>query len=274
MKRIKGFEWEDQPWFPPFLRRYMMDFLRFVLNTGNLYQPVTHILWQGLQHTGSRHVVDLCSGAGGAIAAIQNNLRAYANGTIPFILTDLYPDEECIRQLHDQSAPTFSYYPYPVNAADVPPALQGFRTLFSAFHHFDAAAARRVLQNAVDAREGIAIFDGGSRSIGFIILILLFQPVAFLLFTPFIKPLSFGRLVFTYLLPVVPFCTMWDGVMSVLRLYSHIEMRQIASCLNNSDGYVWQDGKVRNRLGIPVAYLIGYPAVRKDRKNHTITNDL
>lgn len=259
MKRVKSFEWEDQPWFPHFFRQYMMDFLRFVLTTGNLYKPVTGILWQGLQHTGSRHVIDLCSGGGGAIPVIQKNIREQTGTVIPFTFTDLYPNQGCVQEPGNQPDNTLSYYPYPVNASDVPGTLQGFRTMFSAFHHFDEATATSVLQNAVDAGEGIAIFDGGSRSIWFLFLILVFQPVIFLLFTPFIKPFSLGRLFFTYVLPVVPFCTMWDGVVSVLRLYNPEEMLKLARQTRIIERYTWLSGKVDNRFGIPVAYLIGYP---------------
>ena len=262
MKRIKGFEWEDQPWFPGFLRRYMMDFLRFVLTTGNLYKPVTELLWQSLQQSGSRNVVDLCSGGGGAIPVLQKNLQKHSGTLIPFTLTDLYPDTELGKQTQHQPCNALFYYPHPVNAADVPRTLKGFRTMFSAFHHFDEDTAKKVLQNAVDAGEGIAIFDG-SRSGPFLLLILLFQPVAFLLFTPFIKPFSVWRLVFTYLLPVVPLCTVWDGVMSALRLYQPEEMLLLSRSADASGAYTWNAGKVRNRVGISIAYLTGVPVVHK-----------
>ena len=250
MKRIKGFEWEDQSWFPHFLRQYMMDFLRFVLNTGNLYQPITKLLWQGLQQSGSRTVVDLCSGGGGAIPVVQKNLRKYSGAIVPFTLTDLYPNTEPGKRVQPQPGNTLFYYPHPVNAADVPQTLTGFRTMFSAFHHFDEDTAKTVLQNAVDAGEGIAIFDG-DRSVWFVLLILLFQPIAFLLFTPFIKPFSVKRLVFTYLLPVVPFCTMWDGVMSVLRLYRVADLLQLSREADKNGTYSWLAGKVDNRFGLP-----------------------
>ena len=257
MKRIKGFEWEDQPWFPGFLRRYMMDFLRFVLNTGNLYKPVTQLLWQGIEQSGSRHVVDLCSGGGGAIPVVQKNLQTYSGKLIPFTLTDLYPDTELGKQVLQQSGNKLSYYPHPVNAADVPVTLQGFRTMFSAFHHFDDSTAKRVLQNAVETGEGVAIFDG-DRSLWFLFLILFFQPLAFLLFTPFIKPFSIRRLMFTYLLPVVPFCTLWDGIVSALRLYTRADMLRLSYEADKSGSYTWRTGKITNRLGISIVYLIGY----------------
>lgn len=262
MKRSNAFEWEDQPWFPSFLRQYMTDFLRFILQKGNLYQPVTSILMEGLQQTKSNAIVDLCSGAGGAVVSVQNNIKKATGKSVRFVLTDLFPNTDAYKLLQKQTGGNILFYKEPVDATCVPPALAGFRTLFSGFHHFDKKAAVRLLQNAVDAREGIAIFDGGSRSVWFIVLILLFHPIALLLFTPFIKPFSVKRLLFTYLMPVVPFCAIWDGVASVLRLYTPDEMLQLAKETKSSNClYQWKAGIVTNRIGIRIAYLMGVPVV-------------
>ena len=262
MKRRKGFEWEDQAWFPSFLRQYMMDFLRFVLNAGNLYQPVTPLLLHVLQQTGSTNVIDLCSGGGGAVQSIQNNIRQANDATVPFILTDLYPNHKTYERVQKEGRNEVSYYAKPVDATAVPAALRGLRTIFSGFHHFDESMALSVLQNAVEAKQGIAIFDGGNRSIGFILLILFFHPFAFLLFTPFIKPFSLKRLLFTYLIPIVPLCTIWDGIASVLRLYTAEEMTALTKRLPLNN-YQWQAGYKTNSFGIRIAYLTGYPSLHK-----------
>ncbi len=258
MRRLRGFEFEDQPWFPPFLRQYMMDFLRFVLNTGNLYKPVTPILAKAMQESGSNSITDLCSGAGGAVGSIQQNLLKYTGQQFPVLLTDLYPNLSAYRHLHTASGGRIQYYEHPVNAASVPAHIKGFRTIFSGFHHFDEDTARQVLRNAADAGEGIAIFDGGNRSPLFVLLILLFHPIAFLLFTPFIKPFSWRRLLFTYLLPVVPVCTIWDGIVSVLRLYSPDALLQLAN-ETQIPNYTWKSGTVSNALGMRIAFLTGVP---------------
>ncbi len=263
MKRRRAFEWEDQPWFPSFLRQYMMDFLRFVLQQGNLYQPITSILIEGLQQTKNSAIIDLCSGAGGAVVSVQNNIKKATGKSVPFVLTDLFPNQKSYELLQKQTGGSIVFCKEPVDATRVSPALAGFRTLFSGFHHFDEKSAVNLLQNAVEAKEGIAIFDGGNRSLWFIVLILFFHPVAFLLFTPFIKPFSVKRLLFTYLLPIVPFCTIWDGIASVLRLYTPDEMLQLSNQTKNSECfYHWNAGFISNRIGIRIAYLMGIPKCR------------
>ena len=57
------------------------------------------------------------------------------------------------------------YQANPADATQVPIWLPGFRTMFSAFHHLDPIQARPALADAVAHGEGIAVFEGGQRSI-------------------------------------------------------------------------------------------------------------
>ena len=80
---------------------------------------------------------------------------------------------------------------------------------------------------------------------------------AMLAVTPFIRPVRLTRLLLTYLLPVVPFCTWWDGMVSCLRAYTPDELTRMVASLPDND-YVWDIG----RLPVPYAptslvYLIG-----------------
>ena len=75
---------------------------------------------------------------------------------------------------------------------------------------------------------------------------------------PFIKPFSIGRLVFTYLLPVVPMFILWDGVVSVLRTYTLDEMKKMTTELNKRMHYKWEIEKIKDGP-ITILYLLGYP---------------
>lgn len=251
------FEFEDQSWFPDVIREGMTDFLRFIFTKGNLYQPIVPLLAQALQSANAKRIVDLCSGSGGPIEQIAILLKK-RGGHIPIIVTDKFPNIPSYKMLHTASCGTIRYAPFPVDATKVPPNIRGFRTIFSGFHHFSKATAKEVLQDAVTANEGIAIFDGGDKNILFILSILLLQPVGFLVLTPFIKPFRWSRILFTYLLPLIPLCTIWDGVVSAIRLHTVKGLLSIAA-QTNSANYHWQAGKVKNKFGMHIAYLIGYP---------------
>lgn len=260
--KLRGFEFEDQPWFPEIIRDSMTDYLRFLFNTFKLYQPILPLIKDGLVKTNTRQILDLCSGSGGAMEDIYENLKTAFSGDIKITLSDLFPSFLVYEHLHQQTDGGISYICKPVDASDVPSELNGFRTLFSGFHHFEPKRAIAVLKNAVHARKGIGIFDGGNRSVWMIFLLIIVHPIMLFVCTPFFKPFRISRLLFTYLIPVIPVCTVWDGIISISRLYSPDEMFQMAKEADSID-YTWISGKVRTKYGMSIAYLVGYPAIEK-----------
>ena len=158
---------------------------------------------------------------------------------------------------HD-SENEISFYPGSVDATNVPKELKGFRTMFTSFHHFSPQEARAVLQNAVDADEGIGIFEVTRRAPATIALMLLW---VFLLIicTPWILPFHWSRLFWTYLVPIVPLVLLFDGVVSCLRTYRPGELRAMVAELRPSP-YQWKIGELAGGP-VPITYLIGYPSV-------------
>jgi hypothetical protein len=84
------------------------------------------------------------------------------------------------------------------------------------------------------------------------------RPISVLLVTPFIKPFKFDRIIFTYLIPVFPLITLWDGVVSVLRTYTVQELKQMILELRNNTAFHWE---VDIAKGNPhdILYLLGTP---------------
>jgi hypothetical protein len=70
-----------------------------------------------------------------------------------------------------------------------------------------------------------------------------------------------SRLFFTYILPVISICIIWDGIISLSRLYHPAELLELSKVRNN-ESYVWKTGKVRNKIGMSISYLLGYPVIR------------
>jgi len=155
-------------------------------------------------------------------------------------------------------APTFySFYPIVqiFDARNIPNHLKGLRTLFLTFHHFKPEDAKSILQNAVNSKSPIAIFEGQERSFaGLLALCLL--PVSVLYSTLFIKPFKWKRLLFTYIIPLVPLFAWWDGIVSSPRTYSVEEMKAMISELENKDDFEWEVGRIRSGPGF-ILYLLG-----------------
>jgi hypothetical protein len=143
----------------------------------------------------------------------------------------------------------------------VPKELKGFRTMFTSFHHFPPEQARVVLQDAIDVGEAIGIFEITRRTPSSIGLMFVWALAPFL-FTPFMRPFRWSRLLWTYLLPIIPFVLLFDGVVSCLRTYRPQELREIIASLGPAD-YEWKVGERSTTVGhAPVTYLIGCPRAR------------
>lgn len=256
------FEFEDLTWFPDTIRESMTDYLRYLITTLNFYQPIIPLIIKGLNQSNSNQIIDLCSGGGGAIEKIQNNLEEQSDIKLKIILTDKFPNKNAFEFISAKTKGRISFSHASVDASDVPANLKGFRTIFSGFHHFNSHYAKSVLKNAVDVKCGIGIFDGGNKNIFAVLAILIFHPIFFLLFTPLFKPFRISRILFTYLIPIIPLCTMWDGVVSIIRFYKPNELLKIALEVDN-ENYFWEAGKKRSNFGLNVTYLIGYPLTKK-----------
>ncbi|MCR5888839.1 hypothetical protein LRS06_13910 [Hymenobacter sp. J193] len=109
------------------------------------------------------------------------------------------------------------------------------------------------------AGRGIGVFEGAGKHWLEVLLALTLLPVAQLCITPFIRPFSFSRLFFTYGLPLIPLCTIWDGCVSLLRLYPPDALLALARRADPAGAYHWQAGKVRHSWGPQVTYLVGWP---------------
>ncbi len=253
MSRVHLFEFEDQKWFPVFLRNYMTDFLQFLTNKGKVFQPIIPLLKKEIEKSGTDQIIDLGSGGGGGLLWIVSELQK-SYPSLKIVMTDLYPNISAFKYTKEQGE-NFTYLDYPVDARDIPNELKGLRTQFLSLHHFKPEDVKKILQNAIDSKSSIALFEGQERSFASI-LAMLFSPLSVLLTTPFIRPFKFGRIIFTYLIPLVPLFVMWDGIVSSLRTYSVKEMELLIQELNDKESFDWEVGKIKSGLGINL-YVIG-----------------
>jgi hypothetical protein len=255
MKRIHLFEFEDQKWFPSFLRNYGTDFLQFLSNKTKMYKPIIPLMKEVFERSNHDQIVDLGSGGGGGLIWLNEELLKI-NPNLKIKLTDLYPNLSAFH-FTQSKASNFEVIETPVDARNVPDHLKGIRTQFLSLHHLTEQDAIQVLQNAVDSSSPIAIFEAQERSFPSL-LAMFFSPVTVLLTTPFIQPFKFGRIIFTYLIPIVPLFVWWDGIVSALRTYSVKEMNQLVSQVQNQNYYDWQIGKIKSGPGV-ILHLVGIP---------------
>jgi hypothetical protein len=207
----------------------------------------------------------MCSGGGGPWLDLSRKLRCRSPendaGDSPGLqiwLTDKYPNLEAFQRVSASSDHHITYYPEPVDATNVPRGLKGLRTMFTSFHHFSPEDARAILQNAVDAGESVGIFEITRRAPSAIVFIFAGVLLMFL-HTPRIRPFRWSRLLWTYLIPIIPLVLLFDGVVSCLRTYRPQELREIVEKLTSCE-YKWKIGELAGKRA-PVTYLIGYPEI-------------
>ena len=267
MRRIQWLEIHDQPWFPRFLRDPVTDTLEAALHIGNNYGTIVPRLRQAFARAGTTQVVDLCSGGGGPwprmirqfTAEPENSPESETLADLHVSLTDRFPNLPALERAQAASPGHISFSKEPVDATAVPAALQGFRTLFTSFHHFPPEKARAILRNATENRVGIAVFEVTHRSLKALLIFFFLTPLGFMLVVPLVRPFRWWPLLWTYLIPVIPLIGWHDAVVSCLRTYSPQELRELTDGLGGAE-YTWETGEHQGpHSPLPITYLIGCP---------------
>jgi hypothetical protein len=253
MKRRQLVELEDLPWWPRLFRDAATDYVGMALRHAKTYDRLVPRLAAAVTRSGADQITDLCSGGGGPWPNLLPALRKHGVGA-PVCLTDKYPNMAAFRRVA-ATTPGIRFEPATVSATDVPARLAGFRTVFTAFHHFPPADARAILAAAI--RDPIA--EGGSRGTAALAMMVV-VPLAVLVLTPAIRPFRWSRLFWTYLVPVIPAAILFDSVVSLFRIYTPEEMLAMGREVGG-DAYEWEAGfeRAARWSPLPIPYLIGVP---------------
>jgi hypothetical protein len=262
MHRLHLFEFTDMPWYPQIFRRIQTDYLQFVTTRGAGHQNLIPLFRKALQQTATMEILDLCSGGTGPWLRLIKPLHQ-AGMLVKVTLTDKYPNREILQKWEEASVQGINYLAEPVDATNVPPQLTGMRTMFEGFHHFSPGQVQRILQDAFENKVAIGIFEASLEPPQGPVIFLL-SPIMTLLgyifATPFIVPRTWSRFLWTYLLPIVPLATCWDGLVSFIRVYSQKDLREMTMQLQSKD-YIWEIGQASTGTPLFVfTYLLGYPA--------------
>jgi len=261
MRRIHLFEFTDLSWYPQTFRRIQTDYLQFVATLGSGHKNLMPLFIEAMQHARTTEIVDLCSGGTGPWIRLQEQFKQ-AGLFVTIKLTDKYPNPEAIQKWSETSRHGIKYLAEPVDAMNVPPHLKGMRTLFEGFHHFQPEQAKSILRDAAEKKVAIGIFEASLKPpLGLCLLLLapLMTLVSYIFITPFVTPRTLSRFFWTYLIPIVPLATCWDGVISLLRVYSLRDLKELTNLLQCKD-YIWETGQASTGTPLFVfTYLLGYP---------------
>jgi hypothetical protein len=257
--RLQLFEFTDLPGLPRPIRRWLGDYLRGIVTITRLFEPAGPRIAALLGVARTDQVVDLCSGAGGPWPALSPMVEAALGRPVQVRLTDLHPDGDTwtwLESLATTRGVTGHQGPVPADA--VPEELAGVRTVFDGLHHLPPAVARAVLADASRRGVPLLVAEAVERSALGLLGVLL-SPLLVWLVTPFLRPVTLPRLLFTYVAPLIPLLVLWDGVVSVLRCYRPEELLALSAGLPGN--LTWRVDRARPR-GPAATFLTGTPRQR------------
>ncbi|VUC34313.1 unnamed protein product [Clonostachys rosea] len=273
LPRMHLFEIDDQPWFPPILRRAVQAALTHAWRLKTPFiQPVPpaqlagQILIRELGSSLSQYTfVDFCAGAGGPTPYVAREVNTYLASKneepATFVLSDIHPNLESWERI-SRLNPQVTYEPTSVDATRAPPQLvqrgdgKKLMRLFNlAFHHFDDKLAKDILRDTVKTSHGFAIFELQDRSFAsFVAVTLLFFVVLGWAPVHSVRTRSPATFFFTWMIPIIPFVLVYDGYISSLRTREPEEVEALLrSCGANTSA--WEIKSGRELHVWPVGYL-------------------
>lgn len=221
------------------------------------HQELAELVNKALKYSSKPCIIDLCSGSGGAMIEVAQILKE--NYQIQNLtLTDLYPNKALVDKLNQENSGNISYISTSIDATNLPSDLIGVRTMVCSFHHMRPDLARNILKSAKDSKQPICIYEISDNSFPifwwWIALPLNFLMVFFI--TPFLRPLTWKQILFTYLIPVIPIFFSWNGAVSNARTYTLENLDILLEGLETED-YKWEKGRITGK--VKKLYLLGTP---------------
>lgn len=226
MKRIQTPQLTAQPWFPKTLTRLVHEFLVWFVTTVGAAKPFLPVLEEALARAGARRMFDLSTGVGSGADPVRSLLPA---------------DVEVQRRDAEHEV------------ADV-----GVYTVMNGFHRLRPDEAEELLRRITDRRQVVAVLEGNNDHWWQAVGMLFFAPITALLTAPFVRPFRVERLLFTYLIPILPFVIAFDGAMALFMLYAPSDLDELIERVD-APGYEWRTGKAANGRGGKIIYGLGYP---------------
>lgn len=229
MKRKQVFQFSNQKWYPSFLKRDMYEFMTWFVGKVNAAKPFLPVLEEVIGHTQTKTIINIDSKIG---AGIETVLPLLPVGTdVINIELDKFTTNK-----------------------------KGTYTFINSFHQLVEKRAKYYLSQIAESGNSIAVLEGNNDSLWQVVGMTIFVPLTVILSAPFVQPFRFTRLIFTYLIPILPLITMLDGFLALFMLYNPADLDELVSTIPVKN-YTWKSGKADNGRGGKIIYLIGYRAM-------------
>jgi hypothetical protein len=261
--RIQSFEFCERADVPRWIRESIVEILGMGLSTSHVFQPVAPVFHALCQLVGADEVLDLGSGSGEPAALLIEELRRQGLAAPRFTLSDLLPNLPQLRKTASRYPGQLKVIAESVDATAIPDQFnQPLQTIINAFHHFPPPLAGKILAETIQKQRAIFIMESSTRRLhnSWGLIPGLFRsywqnPVR-------AEQDRFLKAFFSYVIPLIGICFIWDSLVSLARFYNEAELRKMASDAGGSH-YTW----VYQELSYPslgrAVVFYGYPSPNK-----------
>jgi len=225
MKRKQVPQISNTSWFPKFLTRCIHEFMTWFVGKVHAAKPFIPILYEGLQYANNIIVIDGKSGAG------FETLEGLIDVNISRSNVDI----------HHFTA-----------------AQAGLYVCVNSFHQLRPREARILLYKVARKNRPLVILEGNNDSLWQVFGMTIIVPITVLLTAPFVTPFRMERLLFTYLIPILPLVTLIDGFLALFKLYAPKDLDELTASVGQKN-YKWRSGKLNNGRGGKIIFLLGWP---------------
>ncbi|MGB0886903.1 MAG: hypothetical protein ACPGSL_02165 [Vicingaceae bacterium] len=225
MKRKEIKQITNLNWFPFFLKKLITEFLSWFVLKVNASKPFIPVITKILTTTKTKKIINVEFNNGAGIETVT-----------PFLEKDI-------------EVLSINYNNFNTNK-------NGLYLFVNCFHQFSPDKAKRNLKRICESGNPIVIVEGNNDSLWQIVGMTIFVPLSVLLSAPFVKPFRISRILFTYIIPILPIVIMIDGCIALLKLYNPADLTEITSSLQNYN-YKWKSGKSDNGRGGKIMFLTG-----------------
>lgn len=242
-------------WTPVFLQNLIPEFLDYIVSLVEANKPFLAIV-KSHHNEKSDFYLHAPEAGGSSILLIPDLIREFPHSEIAVLCDNLTTH----RQNHfTKIMPPLVKQITNINLSDVAKSTNSCEKIVISInnaHLLSDAELVEQIKKMTEVFDQIIIGEGNNKSVRQVIGMLLLSPLVALFCGPFVKPLKWSRLFFTYIIPLVPIMIAWDGIVALFKIRSPEKIKILAES-NLPKNWIWTSGKSQNNRGGFVIYLHG-----------------
>jgi hypothetical protein len=224
MRRKQVTQFINTTWFPKHLKLLIAEFLTwFVLKT-NASKPFMPLINQMLEENKTNTIINIDIPIGAGIDTVT-----------PFLDKKIKVRNLTLAEFNTQQS--------------------GLYLFVNAFHQLPPQKAQQIVAQIAKSKNPLIIVEGNNDSLWQIVGMTFFVPLTVILTAFFVKPFRFTRIIFTYLLPILPIALVIDGCLALLKLYNPKDLLTLSKNIE-LENHQWEAGKKDNGRGGKIMYLL------------------